>query len=585
MAKYRIACVMSAIAIAFGMGTCLMTPAAVYAEGEQVQNEEPTVVTTADGLSDAFYHGGNYILGADIDMTGCQYGTSIPAYKDTVLDLDDFTITLPDATASVLTYGANLTIKGNQGKIVKTIENTDYPTVYAFNGDITFESGSIEGKKFPVFVKEGNSFTMNGGTVSGEQFGIVNHGTLTINGGVINSNQSGVGGYDLSETTINNGTINANNFAVFGNGSESGTKFNINGGEINGAFGVYLPQIDGVSTITGGTINASKTGVEIRAGSLEISGGTINVPKNVEYEVIPNGNGATTTGAAVAVAQHTTKQPINVSISGGTFDAPVAFSEANPQKNSEEDIKKVTAEITGGTFGGEIKSEDLVDFVNGGQFTTPPAEEDIVPGHEAEETYEGSGIYEIVPINVDWKDDYLEEAYNDDYAVVVDFHAELIADHRASLNVAEKTDLSGYKLTNGGDLLMALDIDMVDRNNTRIKVKDNNLEVFIDLSEEDYNKLAAYDKVQIVYFDENGNEVERLDATLHGDNGWYWVQFTTTHLSTYGIVGVNESGSGTPETGTMTAAGASATNAAIVTAVAVGLLTSIVSFAYLIRRR
>lgn len=548
MAKYRIACVMSAIAIAFGMGTCLMTPAAVYAEGEQVQNEEPTVVTTADGLSDALYYGGNYILGADIDMTGCQYGTSIAAYKDTVLDLDNFTVTLPDATASVLTYGANLTIKGNQGKIVKTIENTDYPTVYAFNGDITFESGSIEGKKFPVFVKEGNSFTMNGGTVSGEQFGIINHGTLTINGGVINSNQSGVGGYDLSETTINNGAINANNFAVFGNGSESGTKFNINGGEINGAFGVYLPQANGVSTITGGTINASKTGVEIRAGSLEISGGTINVPKNVEYEVIPNGNGATTTGAAVAVAQHTTKQPINVSISGGTFDAPVAFSEANPQKNSEEDIAKISLGVTGGSFSGSIISEDFArdDFVTNGTFT--------------------------------------DEVVADDGSSV-DINGAVASKSLKRLVISD-AELSDLSLTNGGVLVLADDIKLVDQEERAIEVaKEDGVSLLVRLAitDEEYAALKVYDKIEVVYFDDEGKEAERLAAELKGEPGGYWVEFTTTHLSVYGVVGVNNPT--TPGTGTMTAAGASATNAAIVTAVAVGLLTSIVSFAYLIRRR
>lgn len=568
MAKYRIACVMSAIAIAFCMGTCLVAPAAVYAEGEQSQNEEAIVVSDADTLYAALYWGGNYVLGANIDSADLNpaYGGSFFVFAETNLDLGDYTITLSGSTSSIYAYSDNLTLSGGQGKIVKSIDNTDYPTVWAYGGDITMESGSIEGKKYPVMVSEPRQFTMNGGTITGETFGVVGYGASTI--------------------VMNKGTVNAGEIGLLGRGTDTGTKITLNGGTINsGDTGIYSPQIDGVTTINGGEINAALNGVEVRAGTLNITDGKITVPSDVEYKVIPNGSGTTTTGAAVAVAQHTTKKPINVNISGGTFNAPVVFSEANPQKNSEEDIKKVTAEITGGTFGGEIKSEDLVDFVNGGQFTTPPAEEDIVPGHEAEETYEGSGIYEIVPINVDWKDDYLEEAYNDDYAVVVDFHAELIADHRASLNVVEKTDLSGYKLTNGGDLLMALDIDMVDRNNTKIEVENNNLEVFIDLSEEDYNKLAAYDKVQIVYFDENGNEVERLDATLHGDNGWYWVQFTTTHLSTYGVVGVNESGSGTPETGAMTAQGASAANAAIVTAVAVGLLVSITSFAYLIRRR
>ena len=230
----------------------------------------------------------------------------------------------------------------------------------------------------------------------------------------------------------------------------------------------------------------------------------------------------------------------------------------------------------------------LLQFLDVGCVVLTESEfaEDIAEGYEPEKD-DKTGYYEIVPIDVDWKDyKDLEKLYDGEYAVVVDIQSELFADHMASLNTSEFSDLSDFKLINGGDLLMALDIDMVNRDNVSIEVKDNKLHIYIDLSEEDYNKLAAYDKVQIVYFDENGNESERLDAKLFGENGWYWIEFDTTHLSTYGVVGVNEeSGSATPETGTMTAQGASAVNAAVVTSVAVGLLVSITSFVYLIRRR
>ncbi len=404
-----------------------------------------------------------------------------------------------------------------------------YPALDIYGGDVTVDNSEI------MLSRPNTSLIQvaDGGNL------VMESGSLKANG----SKMVGVAVFGESTFTMNGGEISAKSFGLSGNGTEVewGTTFNLNAGTIKSdTLAIYHPQVGTVNIGDGMKIQGGYGGIEMRAGTLNVEGGEFSVNDDAEYSVVANGNGPTTTGAAVAVAQHTTKQPINVTISGGTFTAPVVFSEANPQNNSEEDIAKVTASVTGGIFTGEILSEDLVDFVTGGQYAIPPAEEDIIPGHEAEETYEGSGIYEIVPINIDWKDDYLEKLYDGEYAVVVDFQSELFADHRASLKTSELSDLSDFKLTNGGDLLMALDIDMVDRDDVRIEVKNNKIHVYIDLSEEDYNKLSAYDKIQIVYLDENGNETERLDAELFNDNDWYWVEFETTHLSTYGVVGVNE---------------------------------------------
>ena len=52
-----------------------------------------------------------------------------------------------------------------------------------------------------------------------------------------------------------------------------------------------------VETLTGGTVTGT-TAVEIRAGSLNVTGGTL-VATAEEYSVTPNGNGSTKKGAAV----------------------------------------------------------------------------------------------------------------------------------------------------------------------------------------------------------------------------------------------------------------------------------------------
>lgn len=625
MTSRKIACALSALVMSFGMSTGLVMPLVTYADGE-----EPTVVTTPDELNDALYYGGNYILGADIDTSGCQWGTPVYAMHDTVLDLADYTITLPDAQASIYTYGANLTIKGGQGKIVKAVENTDYPTIYVYDGDITFEGGNIEGKKFPVLVKDGNSFTMTGGSVTGNQFGIVSHGVLTIGGGTINADQAGVAGYDLAEVTINGGTINSNHYAVTGNGTEIGTKFYINGGTMNGNVGVYLPQIDGATVVTGGTINANSAGIEVRSGSLDISDVTINVIGDVEYNVVSNGGGPTTTGAAVAVAQHTTRNPINVNISGGIFSAPVAFSEADPQDGDPVDV---AVSITGGDFDATsneavVISEDVNGFIAGGTYNKGLEAKYIADGYDAGlDNHDRWAVVNLAEldaagdeIDLDWNDEkrifpkrinFAEEGgirssmeEEGQIPVFISFGNEFIADRKATLSATE-VETSGLKLSGDGELIGALDLTMYDRDPKVIKVSDNELTVCIDIDEETYNALKEYSELYAVYFDHNGEEVERFNAELKTesytfeDETWteYWIEFNTTHLSTYGIVGsgsanTSENGTseatddaGTPETGTMTASGASASVASIVTAFAVGIMTSIISFAYLIRRR
>jgi uncharacterized repeat protein (TIGR02543 family) len=88
------------------------------------------------------------------------------------------------------------------------------------------------------------------------------------------------------------------------------------------------------------------------------------------------------TRAGIAVAQHTTKLPIKISITGGTIKGYSAFYESNPQNNSGEDLAKIQVSITGGNFyaingGAEaIHAEDLEGFVsaqmNGEEFVNRP---------------------------------------------------------------------------------------------------------------------------------------------------------------------------------------------------------------------
>lgn len=140
--------------------------------------------------------------------------------------------------------------------------------------------------------------------------------------------------------------------------------------------GMYLAGYAN-TTITGGSITGSNTGIEIRAGELTVNGATV-VGNGVPTEVTPNGNGSTTDGAGIAVAQHTTKLPIKVTINSGDISGYSALYQSNPEKNDDESVKKVSVAVTGGTFkainGGTVSvySENNCVAVTGGTFSSNP---------------------------------------------------------------------------------------------------------------------------------------------------------------------------------------------------------------------
>lgn len=93
-------------------------------------------------------------------------------------------------------------------------------------------------------------------------------------------------------------TSKCNYAAIQGNGNSHGTSITINGGKISGELtAIYHPQY-GEMTVNGGEIEGA-TAIEMRAGKLVVNSGTM-IGNGDPFESDPNGNGATTLGAAVA---------------------------------------------------------------------------------------------------------------------------------------------------------------------------------------------------------------------------------------------------------------------------------------------
>lgn len=204
------------------------------------------------------------------------------------------------------------------------------------------------------------------------------------------------GGDDSKQAAlfVNAGTIEGYSYGISGNGNpgRGNTVISIKGGTVNGvnATGIYHPQ-EGVVEIAGGTVSG-KTGIEMRSGTLLVSGGKI-VGNGVPLSVKPNGNGTTTVGAGIAIAQHTTENDILVAITGGTIQGYSALYESDPQQNG---LSNIDLGIIGGTFeainGGTkaVSSETLTDFIAGGTYNTEVEESYIAD--ESETTKEDGKV-------------------------------------------------------------------------------------------------------------------------------------------------------------------------------------------------
>lgn len=312
-----------------------------------------------------------------------QYGVNIQPKGTLIMNGG----TIRAKIGAVIDYG-NFVMNGGH-----VVSETTYPTVY------------IDRHKDDTSTDIKHKLTVNGGVIEAQgnvaAINLVKYCSATINGGKIKALYSdleqkkggvGIGAFHDTEVTITGGTILAYSHALAGNGTPAGgvnegenAKFTITGGTLSSsvAAGIYAPQVNGETTISGETtvIKGGRTGVEVRAGTLTITGGTITGNQE-EYDFIVNKNGLTTNGAAVSVCQHTTLQPITVTISGGTFYGYVPLVQRHMEDESDpehvvvyNEPEKINYDVSGGVFhssGTETaKINDYVNgpFISGGKYT------------------------------------------------------------------------------------------------------------------------------------------------------------------------------------------------------------------------
>lgn len=224
---------------------------------------------------------------------------------------------------------------------------------------------------------------------------------------------------------VNGGALTGYYYGITGNGSRNNTVISINGGTITGTVGIaiYHPQV-GTLTVNDGSLTGVDAAIEMRAGTLVINDGTFTATAT-EFSCNPNGSGSTTSGAAIAIAQHTTKKDIEVTINGGTFNGVKALNESNPQVN--DPAPQVTMAVTAGTFTGEVTTVDVDKFISGGSFSEPVAEENCATGYVPETKANGKyGV--IVPAqSIDFE--AIIDAKGTDATAIAELDAQLAAKH------------------------------------------------------------------------------------------------------------------------------------------------------------
>ena len=281
----------------------------------------------------------------------------------------------------------------------------------------TFNSGSIN----RTVDLNGHTWTCTGTDANSAAFEInYANASLTVKNGKIVSSQlvglipSASGGtitYDNSSLTFEG--VEMSTTATSGietNGNNTNDSVTLKNSTLNvpNGFGIYFPS-SGTLTIDNSTINAKTMGVQVCAGSLEITGESAI---NVTGDPVPKteNDGAIQDGAAISIVNRTGYKDLgNVTVTGGTFKANgtnAAIKAYNWKDKTETDFTaNDNVAVSGGTFSSQVPSEYVaadkrvrVDNANSytivtngsitsGTYTEEPT---VAPGYKAVQNTDGT---------------------------------------------------------------------------------------------------------------------------------------------------------------------------------------------------
>lgn len=265
--------------------------------------------------------------------------------------------------------------------------------------DTASKKGKLAGSVNVYATTEGegyNSFTLAEGAVIDAHYGIIlreaagntGYGTTINVAGTVKGNVWVMGNILQGNSVINvTGTVDATD--------QSDVGIAINGN-------VTVNVLPGANITSKSSTNCG-TGIEVRAGTLNVTGGTI-AGNGAPADVTANGSGTTSTGAGIAVSTYD-NSPITLNVTGGTITgyAPLYF--ANTVKKTTKDMSLV---VSGGVFkttdGGtvviannEATPEHRAEkFVSGGYFSDRNIEDYLVEGKLCTTKLASNGLYAVV---------------------------------------------------------------------------------------------------------------------------------------------------------------------------------------------
>ena len=280
----------------------------------------------------------------------------------------------------------SLTIKDSTAEELPVVDTSGY--------SVTYKSGTIDSDTVAIYVEEGGNLTLESGTVKGTYNAINVYGDITttddsvvttfvMNGGHVHGTQYGVVVFgDCATFEFNNGVVESDeDGAISGNGTinekrdNGGVSIVMNGGyaianyDTGGAAykegkiscGIYMPNY-GTVEVNGGTIYAENgVGILMRAGHLDVKGGTIistdSEVGNLEQSVtgIVGDSGVKLETASLIIDE--TADYIGAETQYGTFGASIysgTFEADNKSmivmESTDSEGTNSVVEIRGGTF-------------------------------------------------------------------------------------------------------------------------------------------------------------------------------------------------------------------------------------------
>ena len=235
-------------------------------------------------------------------------------------------------------------------------------------GDVTITNGTIE----MTVAASGSAIWIN----NGAKVTIDNSVKVSATGSVNNKTSFAIAfdsSCDGAALTFNGAIAGENGVTINGNITKNTNKISVNGTIDVAGHALYLAG-NGITDINNGACVKGDAGIEIRAGVLNINGGTVESTGTYSAP-IANGNGTTASGAALIVAEHTTNQGITVNVNSGNIKAASAgkaIAVSDPQNTNGNDVK---LNVAGGNVVGGIQVEESIETakpvaVTGGTFST-----------------------------------------------------------------------------------------------------------------------------------------------------------------------------------------------------------------------